>query len=59
MSETETRAVRDLRNMVTRDDEARNQRAVDKLTSLSGFGSKDKAQPSNALEREMLKGAQQ
>ena len=36
MSETETRAVRDLRNIVTREDEARNQRAVDKLLSLNG-----------------------
>lgn len=55
----ETKAVQDLREIIATPDKQRERAAVAHLLTLSGHGSKGKAQPSNPLEREMLKGAQQ
>jgi hypothetical protein len=55
----QTKSVRDLQEKIAAPDKQRERAAVAHLLTLSGHGSKGKAQPSNALEREMLKGAQQ
>ena len=53
----ETKSVRDLRNLVTREDETKAARAVEKLLSLGHFAPQAEPKYDSALTREMMKSA--
>lgn len=55
----DTLAVRDLKELTKRGDKQRQHEMVSTLVGMMQPETKSKAQPANALEREMLKGASQ